>query len=157
MAIKPCRECGKDVSSEADKCPHCGIAKPAGGGTSVSGGFCGCLIIAFMVLYLIGTCSTATRTDAERAADAERDVAISARIVCEAQVKARLKAPATANFVREGREYGPAASDASGKTWIVRGNVDAQNGFGALIRNRYQCTLRHTGGDRFDIVEVLVL
>lgn len=24
MAVQKCRECGKDVSSEAEKCPHCG-------------------------------------------------------------------------------------------------------------------------------------
>ncbi|MEX2399854.1 MAG: zinc-ribbon domain-containing protein [Rhodothermales bacterium] len=24
MALVECRECGRDVSDEADKCPHCG-------------------------------------------------------------------------------------------------------------------------------------
>ncbi|HWA11767.1 MAG TPA: zinc ribbon domain-containing protein [Burkholderiales bacterium] len=28
MAIKPCRECGKDVSTGAPKCPHCGVPWP---------------------------------------------------------------------------------------------------------------------------------
>lgn len=28
MAIKPCRECGKEVSTEAQSCPHCGCAQP---------------------------------------------------------------------------------------------------------------------------------
>ncbi len=28
MALAPCRECGKEVSSEAETCPHCGIKKP---------------------------------------------------------------------------------------------------------------------------------
>ena len=28
MAIKPCCECGKDVSTEAQACPHCGAAAP---------------------------------------------------------------------------------------------------------------------------------
>jgi hypothetical protein len=26
----PCRECGREVSSEAALCPHCGIREPAG-------------------------------------------------------------------------------------------------------------------------------
>lgn len=34
MAMKPCRECKKDVSTAAKTCPHCGISNPAGGGTS---------------------------------------------------------------------------------------------------------------------------
>ena len=29
MALTPCRECGKDVSSEAPTCPHCGASAPA--------------------------------------------------------------------------------------------------------------------------------
>ncbi len=28
MALKPCRECGEDVSTEAKTCPHCGVKKP---------------------------------------------------------------------------------------------------------------------------------
>lgn len=27
MSLIPCRECKKEISSEADKCPNCGIAK----------------------------------------------------------------------------------------------------------------------------------
>jgi uncharacterized membrane protein YvbJ len=25
MALKPCKECGKDVSTEANTCPNCGV------------------------------------------------------------------------------------------------------------------------------------
>lgn len=28
MALKPCRECAKEVSTEAKTCPHCGTAHP---------------------------------------------------------------------------------------------------------------------------------
>jgi len=28
MALKPCRECGKEVSTEAKSCPHCGVPDP---------------------------------------------------------------------------------------------------------------------------------
>ena len=28
MALKPCKECGKDVSTEANTCPNCGVPKP---------------------------------------------------------------------------------------------------------------------------------
>ena len=29
MALKNCKECGKEVSESAQTCPHCGISKPA--------------------------------------------------------------------------------------------------------------------------------
>ena len=32
MALQPCRECGKEVSTEAGSCPHCGIANPTSDG-----------------------------------------------------------------------------------------------------------------------------
>ena len=28
MALKPCRECKKKVSTEAEVCPHCGVPNP---------------------------------------------------------------------------------------------------------------------------------
>ena len=28
MGIKPCRECGKETSTEAEACPHCGASAP---------------------------------------------------------------------------------------------------------------------------------
>ena len=28
MSLKPCGECGIEISHRAKKCPHCGIAKP---------------------------------------------------------------------------------------------------------------------------------
>ena len=30
MSLVRCRECGRDVSTEAVTCPHCGVSDPAG-------------------------------------------------------------------------------------------------------------------------------
>src|SRR5258708_20515964 len=30
MALKPCRECGKEISAEAEQCPHCGVKIQSG-------------------------------------------------------------------------------------------------------------------------------
>ena len=30
MALQPCRECGKEISTEASACPHCGAGHPTG-------------------------------------------------------------------------------------------------------------------------------
>ncbi|WP_426319948.1 hypothetical protein [Microbacterium sp. E-13] len=55
---------------------------------------------------------------------------------CEARIKDMLKAPSTAEF----------HSDAAGNgTWTVTGTVDAENGFGAMIRNDFECTVRISG------------
>lgn len=51
---------------------------------------------------------------------------------CEAAVKAQLKAPATAKFSGENVSHG-------GTVYTVSGNVDAENGFSALVRNSFSC------------------
>ena len=56
MALKPCRECGKEVSTEAKVCPHCGVAKPVPPTPMTPAqhaGVFGCLIL---VLLGVGYC-----------------------------------------------------------------------------------------------------
>lgn len=59
MALKPCRECGEPVSTEAKKCPHCGVgspvlSEPPGKGCAIG---CGALMILALVLYALGEAS----------------------------------------------------------------------------------------------------
>src|SRR5689334_16362869 len=51
MALKPCRECGREISTEAKSCPHCGKKAPTGAGSSPLA--VGCL--AILVLVAIGS------------------------------------------------------------------------------------------------------
>lgn len=51
---------------------------------------------------------------------------------CEARIEKLLKAPSTAAFAST------ATSDGS---WVVKGTVDSQNGFGAMVQSSYQCTV----------------
>jgi hypothetical protein len=50
MALKPCKECGRSISTEANSCPHCGKKNPTG--PNLSRGQIGCL--AFLVLIVLG-------------------------------------------------------------------------------------------------------
>lgn len=54
MALKTCKECGKEVSTKAEKCPNCGVEiyKPTSFGTWI-----GAIFLAYM-LYAIGTCTS---------------------------------------------------------------------------------------------------
>jgi hypothetical protein len=53
MALKACRECGQQVSTAAETCPHCGVRKPiaAGGGTSAVGA----AVLVIVVLGVFGS------------------------------------------------------------------------------------------------------
>lgn len=63
---------------------------------------------------------------------------------CQDLVKGRLKAPATADFPTF-----PTHSTGMGGDGLVviRSYVDAQNGFGAMLRTNFRCKLQYTGGD----------
>ena len=52
-------------------------------------------------------------------------------------VKNRLKAPSTASFCSKSS----ATITKSGKTWVIEGYVDAENSFGAMIRNDFTVVL----------------
>lgn len=55
MALKPCKECGKEVSTEARTCPQCGIMEPTGAnGGVVQKGCLGCVGV-IVVLMIIGS------------------------------------------------------------------------------------------------------
>ncbi len=66
-----------------------------------------------------------------------RDWWIGPYVDCQEQIKARLKAPSTASFVTIPEvRYNPGGSEA-----YILGHVDAQNSFGAMLRQRFGCHL----------------
>lgn len=97
------------------------------------------IVIVIAVVGIVGICVARVNTkheptEAENQRDAQR--------VCEEQfVPARLKAPATAKFTAVTVTH-------AGGAYRVTGSVDSQNGFGALVRSSFSCTV-HTSGDQW--------
>lgn len=92
-------------------------------------------VVAVAVIAFIATRDPSHEpTAAEQQADAQR--------ACQEKfIPARLKAPATAQFV------GVSVSELSG-SYAVTGSVDSQNSFGALVRSSFTCTI-HSDGDKW--------
>ncbi len=63
-------------------------------------------------------------------------------IIAKDFVKQKLKAPSSADF-NDDYYWGSAFND----TYIIRSTVDAQNSFGAKLRNKWTVKLRFKGGD----------
>lgn len=57
-----------------------------------------------------------------------------AQSACEDWVRDQLKAPSTADFT--------GVTTVGSGPWVVTGSVDAQNSFGAKIRNTWTCNVR---------------
>jgi len=73
-----------------------------------------------------------------------------AYVMCREYVKQSLKAPRTAKFPGMFEEtYTSATISLGGNSFRVRSWVDAENSFGALIRNNYVCKVTYTGNDNW--------
>jgi hypothetical protein len=95
----------------------------------------GCLAIGFGALALVVVGSMLGPDDPEPVdPEVER---FDAGRVCEDFVKDRLKAPSTAEFETSVTGFGP--------EYTVTGTVDAENSFGARLRNQFTCTVRGDG------------
>lgn len=91
----------------------------------------------------------AEQSAAERAELCARDDRFKAGREAEKAVRASLKAPSTADF-------GDARIQHNGCRWIVSGDVDAQNSFGAKMRSTYRVELLRLGEDLWTPVAVRV-
>jgi hypothetical protein len=86
-------------------------------------------------------------SDYEHATDsAPSDQSEMAVVQCQNYAKDRLRSPSTADFPWLDHAVVPRGNE----TYLVKSYVDAQNGFGAIVRNDYICEIRYIGGDATD-------
>jgi Double zinc ribbon len=68
--------------------------------------------------------------------------------ICQQFVEKRLKAPASAKFASYSTDM---TIDLGDGKFRVSSYVDSQNGFGAMLRNNYTCTVHWTGGSSWSL------
>lgn len=85
-------------------------------------------------VLVIGGCNILSAVG-HNSAPSESGMQSTATVACRTAVKDQLKAPRTAKFSDE------SVSGSSG-AYIVVGNVDAENSFGALVRSGFRCSAR---------------
>lgn len=111
------------------------------------------LVVAIVVLVLLanlGGGSTGDSPSGDPPASAEHE-AVEAYVVCQQFVEDRLRAPSTAEF---GEPYSQVTTHNGGGEYTVRTYVDAENAFGAMIRNDFTCIVQHTSGDSYRLVDL---
>lgn len=99
----------------------------------------GALLVVGLVAA-VGGCVTLTSGGGDDEPSAE-DLTFDARRVCHGFIDDRLRSPGSSDF----EETSEMDVTQSGATYVVRGKVDAQNGFGATVRSNYTCTVRSVG------------
>jgi RNA polymerase subunit RPABC4/transcription elongation factor Spt4 len=166
MALIKCKECGKQISSEAESCPNCGRKRPK----STSG-----LAWAVLILLVIGVwsaISASNKNDEHQAAQAqaqaaklaamtpeqrvaqikhdadmaamkaEVDEAVNARYACQEFVKKSLNDPDAAQF---DAASGYLTKRQAPGQYRVEVTVRAKNGFNALRHIAVNCVTQKSG------------
>lgn len=100
---------------------------------------CGCVVVIVVAAVVVGIGYFSGGSGPDE---------VSATIMCEQFVERRLKSPSTAEFSQETQRK-------SGAGWTVTGAVDSQNSFGAMVRNRFRCTVTpRADGEAWDLNEL---
>lgn len=170
MALKDCPECGKSVSTEAFSCPHCGkpLRRPPPPPRPAAAGSSGCAIAAAVVILPILGLSilmSFMRADTEAPPSARPPTAeqrtererLDACYTAWQVVRGQLKSPTSAEFgnCQTGKDV--SVVDRGGGLYFITGKVDADNSFGAKLRQTYVVQLQRDGKKGWKVVEATIL
>ena len=72
-------------------------------------------------------------------------------LICKQFVQEKLRSPTSATFPPYDEE---SVNPHVGGTYRVWSHVDSQNGFGAMVRTPYVCTVLPLGGTRYRLVDL---
>lgn len=121
VAIGACAECGKDVSSKAKVCPHCGLVFKRTSGCAAVAALC---FGAGLLLVALAEMDT-PRTPESPPTQAQ--VGAGKVYVAKMDALAALKDPDSARFGTLRATYLPEGR------WIVCGEVNSKNAFGGYV------------------------
>lgn len=153
MALIKCKECEAEISSSARECPHCGKKRESKLGVFV--------LLAIILIIIIGVIissqegpppqsSTSNIISVSEVTDIRRDVYYMAQQF----VRKSLKVPSTAKFSDYLRYSDKEIGSANfvSNIWCAWGYVDAQNTFGAMLRNEWEVYLKQLPGDKWQLL-----
>jgi hypothetical protein len=165
MALKPCRECGAQVSTKVEICPRCGVHSPTASNPIVALDpsddskqdmqhkrlFVVVMIVVIAVLWLLlpkdlwspkepgcRTDWTKCANDAELVDKYSGWTRVETECKSEADSRARYKTvwpPVPFGTFLKGNE-----NVTSGIVVAIESDAQFQNGFGAMVRSRVACT-----------------
>ncbi|MCG2590397.1 zinc ribbon domain-containing protein [Rhodohalobacter sulfatireducens] len=150
MALVNCKECEREISSDADTCPHCGYSIKKEREEKESA--IGCLIVVFIIIA--GFYFWPESSSNEKPWN-ERDNSTMAYIMAENWVKDRLISPSTAEFPGT-LEYRDHISRLPDQIYEIDSYVDSQNQMGAMVRTPFFARIQQTSEDNWKLLELRI-
>lgn len=115
------------------------------------------LLALFALIFIVSSVSSYLDRDTPKSNRTESisDIQFSAYTMAVKFIERDLKAPSTAKFADYGYGDDPAeVSYIGGETYRVKIWVDAQNSFGAMLRNKYQLDLKKKDGKMWELIDI---
>ena len=149
---KFCHECGAIIFKEAEICVKCGVGQSKNS-TNEKKPF-GCLkvfLILFVFCIVVSIVQVASQSPEEIDQGNARDEYIEdsslVKPACENEIRNLLLSPSTAKFLPYEDKNGDSVllSDKykpEEKIYIYVGEVDSQNSFAAMVRNKFTCQIK---------------
>lgn len=151
MAIRPCKECGKDVSTRATSCPHCGapVSQQKNGCLPVLG-IGVCVVVGAVWLFNIDdagpppgpSCKSDWKLCADNSAlmnEPHWSLTISSKCKAAANERARFGSP-TWPWLPFSTFNGGRGYIDTGLAIAIEPDGQIQNQFGAMVHSRVECT-----------------
>lgn len=148
MALITCKDCKKEFSTDAKKCPHCGANKPPGKGCLLTTlAFCGFLGWACIQDGVKPTADTGCNRNWKLCKDNADLINHYGNLTAELSVQCKDAAEHAARFGTPEFPWLAFGSFRKGKKYVETGVVEAiepdakfQNGFGAMVHSTAICT-----------------
>ena len=146
MALKPCRECQKEISTDAKACPNCGKRSPHRKNVSCLGVFLALLVTCPILAFIFASASSVEQNRPEKPEFGFIDKN-GALTLCENQLTQMAKYPSSVEF-SFGENH--VSQEKKGDVIVVE-NFTALNSLGARLPHQGTCRLRKNGTVKISI------